>query len=179
MRILNSDQVHSVCKWFGMENRSKYIFRSEMTEHDSGVDALWFNIDEQHGIKLFHTVKVALFSYHLGRVFAAMGLGPKVWGYSTLRVDNCEIPYFFMERVDVLSNLDDCEYDDEDYEDEELYDEMDAHNRLMRSVSCFYNPDVHEGNYGRRRSTGETLCLDLGHIQYYNDDRTFSLKFDE
>ncbi len=142
-------------------------------DYDSkdGCDAIFLNVTDSYGIKLFHNPKVAKQSYHYSRIFATLGLTPKVWDLGSVTISGKEIWYYFTETAEeycgpdlVNDSWDSDDYDSDDDESSSPYNEVAEHDEMMFEMTGFNNDDPHSGNYGY--ISGHLVCIDVGHIVY-------------
>jgi hypothetical protein len=144
-------------KWMTNE---KFNDRLRWTERLSGIDALFFPIDDACGMKFFKYEKVAKYSYHLSRILYHFGIAPKVWDLQEHTLPNFNKVWGFMtECVHVMGH-------DSDMLDEDTgYDEITKQIYTVLDETPFYAEDLHEWNYGFR-DDGSAVIIDFGNFGY-------------
>ena len=174
MKLLTSSQVYTICQFAGVNTQG--MNNTVWDSDGSGCDAVFVKIDDNYGLKAFHSETVAKISYHYNRIFSHFGYTPKAWGLSSVTIRGHEFFYFFTEiceEYDGESESNSYEDSDGDYHEndsENFNSELGDFEDNMQQLTGFRNSDIHPGNYGFLH--GELVCIDVGHIayRYLNDE---------
>lgn len=159
-QCLTSEIIEKAYKW-----RTDDVFRGECrwTDGISGCDALFIAIDDDCGIKFFHTEKVAKMSYWMCRILRHFDYTAGVWDLRMVSHKGEHIWCFMMERCSVMSKVAETHGN---RRRERLYEKSVKHlNNKLESRSNLFDADSHFGNFGITKS-GRVRCIDVGHISY-------------
>lgn len=182
MLNLTANQVKRIILWLQMKHELvSPIRQAGPINEESGVDVIFMPVDETCGIKLYRNYSSqasAERSYEMNCKLAELGLAPKAWGFSQVRLYGEEFSYFFTERVKILYNdyiwkaLKDntpegrirmWDYPDSEPEAHRVNEKCDklialAEARLLKHGFDVW--DAHCGNFGILR--GHCVLIDMG-----------------
>jgi hypothetical protein len=149
-------------KAYMWKTNSRYRYDMRFEEGIAGCDALFIAIDDNCGIKFFHTPEVAKMSFWISRILCHFNYTPKTWDLRMVAYKGEFIWCYMQELCTVLLHI------NKSYGNarrERIYEKAESILKRRISSTLMYDHDFHYGNLGITRK-GKIVCIDVGHMSY-------------